>query len=536
MYIMKKYIYMIAAAALAFAGCAKEVAKVDDAPKADGKTMTFKVSVEDPIMDAETKATLGRDGVFAWKNEDQVAFINSSGSIAAAGTISGDEVTVNSGDYVYAIYPMSAHNGLQKIAYNNQTGPIVVAQVTAGKDLTFYHIASLVNIKVSGVTVDSSIEFAASGASSCGANFSFDTDGVPTLSGSDFTYPLITTGKYTPEQLANGVSITVPNVSYPGFKIGLRTESKVVYYEKETTKTFDLSTRGKLLNMKEFAVPTYTVVGEAWRNIDSTTGTDVTTDTFTTAWDLNQKANNMMPCGNGIYKISYSNAPEKLIFKIVKNHSYDESWPTENYEYEVHDINGTVTIVFDSNNNSITVEDADAYVIAGPAVVFGSEWGKRDQNNRMSEKYNDVTLYKSYTKVSGEISFKVVKNNSSWYPSANYVHTVPSEGDLTVVFYTDSNTPYAFDSASTYTIAGSAGMFGTEWDETDNNNQMTFSADYTYSKTYPNVPAGSYVFKIVRNKDWDEGSWPASNYSLTVTEEKDITIKINVMTQQVTVE
>ena len=244
---------MIAAAALAFAGCAKEVAKVDDAPKADGKTMTFKVSVEDPIMDAETKATLGRDGVFAWKNEDQVAFINSSGSIAAAGTISGDEVTVNSGDYVYAIYPMSAHNGLQKIAYNNQTGPIVVAQVTAGKDLTFYHIASLVNIKVSGVTVDSSIEFAASGASSCGANFSFDTDGVPTLSGSDFTYPLITTGKYTPEQLANGVTISVPNVSYAdGFTVGIKAGNRFIYKKEASAKAkySQLATRGTLLNMK----------------------------------------------------------------------------------------------------------------------------------------------------------------------------------------------------------------------------------------------------------------------------------------------
>ena len=84
-----------------------------------------------------------------------------------------------------------------------------------------------------------------------------------------------------------------------------------------------------------------------------------------------------------------------------------------------------------------------------------------------------------------------------------------------------------------YTVAGSAGLCGTDWDITNAANDMTKKADGTYEKVYANVAAGTYEFKVVLNHSWDR-AWPASNYSLTVDEDgKTVTVTFDPASQTV---
>ena len=54
-----------------------------------------------------------------------------------------------------------------------------------------------------------------------------------------------------------------------------------------------------------------------------------------------------------------------------------------------------------------------------------------------------------------------------------------------------------------YTVAGSEGLLGTNWDPADMNNLLVLDpATGIYSKTYENVAAGSYEFKVVLNGAW----------------------------------
>ncbi|MBQ5712235.1 MAG: leucine-rich repeat protein, partial [Oscillospiraceae bacterium] len=77
-----------------------------------------------------------------------------------------------------------------------------------------------------------------------------------------------------------------------------------------------------------------------------------------------------------------------------------------------------------------------------------------------------------------------------------------------------------------YFVAGSAGLCGSEWDPGDPANQMTETSEGVWTKSYPNVAAGTYEFKITVgnwSKDWGvsgtgaEGDPVVNNYVLELT-------------------
>lgn len=85
----------------------------------------------------------------------------------------------------------------------------------------------------------------------------------------------------------------------------------------------------------------------------------------------------------------------------------------------------------------------------------------------------------------------------------------------------------------TYTVAGTAGLCGTDWDIANTANDMTKNASGVYEKVYTDVAAGSYAFKVVRDHSWDV-AWPGSNYTLTVSETgSTVTVTFDVSTQTV---
>ena len=66
-------------------------------------------------------------------------------------------------------------------------------------------------------------------------------------------------------------------------------------------------------------------------------------------------------------------------------------------------------------------------------------------------------------------------------------------------------------------VGGPIEVFGSYWDVTDSNNRMTKQANGTYkSKTYKVTADPTGIgFKIVKDNDYDAGSWPESDYTLT---------------------
>ena len=86
-----------------------------------------------------------------------------------------------------------------------------------------------------------------------------------------------------------------------------------------------------------------------------------------------------------------------------------------------------------------------------------------------------------------------------------------------------------------YVVAGVSALCGSEWDVSDVNNQMTKNDDGTYSKTYKNLPAGTYEFKIVLNG----GIWipegMGNNQIIHTETAGDVTITINPADNSITV-
>jgi len=72
-----------------------------------------------------------------------------------------------------------------------------------------------------------------------------------------------------------------------------------------------------------------------------------------------------------------------------------------------------------------------------------------------------------------------------------------------------------------YTVAGEpTTVFGTTWDLTNTANDMAKQTDgsYKWEKTGLELGAGTVAFKVVKNRDWNNGAnaWPAENYTLAI--------------------
>ena len=154
---MKKLIIIFAAAVCALCACQKHEIELLDKPiieKLDNGQVsyTFTAIIADEVSDAETKATIERDGSFTWAENDELKFYESNGTSANARItkVDGSTATISvttenpRANFVSAIYPASAAVAKDQITFNKR-GPIVVSAVNGGT-LNFHHIGSLVKI------------------------------------------------------------------------------------------------------------------------------------------------------------------------------------------------------------------------------------------------------------------------------------------------------------------------------------------------------------------------------------------------------
>ena len=82
---------------------------------------------------------------------------------------------------------------------------------------------------------------------------------------------------------------------------------------------------------------------------------------------------------------------------------------------------------------------------------------------------------------------------------------------------------------ATWTVAGAPDtVFGTSWDAANTNNDMVKQTDGTFKweKDDLTLPEGNIAFKVVKNHDWNAGSYPSANYLLPIAESGIYTITI----------
>ena len=238
-------------------------------------------------------------------------------------------------------------------------------------------------------------------------------------------------------------------------------------------------------------------------------------------------------------------------FKVVKDHAWDEAYPSENFVFNVDETAiYTVTITFNAETQAINVtteKTGDVTVIPEATWTvagnfLGSSWNPEDASNDMTLEGDLYTLVKTDVTLEKGTSyeFKVVKDHA-WtvaYPSNNYTFTVDETGIYTVtvtfnaetqeINVTTVKTGEAGPVEHTYSVMGTLG--GDSWTV---DNDMTKGEDGIYTITFDDVAAGNYEFKVRVDHDWSV-SYPGSNYQLTVDQDgSKVVITFNEETKEV---
>ena len=188
----------------------------------------------------------------------------------------------------------------------------------------------------------------------------------------------------------------------------------------------------------------------------------------------------------------------------------------------------------------------EAYYVAGTAELCGGAWECGNADNKMAQN-SDGLYEKTYPAVpAGNHEFKITDGtwNNSWGKnggSANYTFTTDKVQEVKITFNANTKQILVYldgvciDTPVTeaYYVAGVAELCGNAWACGDEANKMTLDSDGLYKKTYEQVGAGTYEFKVT-DGTWDN-SWGnnGANYSFTLTEEKNVTITFHPGTKEI---
>ncbi len=293
---------------------------------------------------------------------------------------------------------------------------------------------------------------------------------------------------------------------------------------------------------------------------------------FGSNWNETDTSNDLTDKGDGIWELTKTgcileqNVKNEL--KVLKNHSWVESYPAANYVFTVKET-GTysVTIQFNANNFEInvkTTKTGDAVIgektwtVAGFGTILGIEWDPKATENDMIKQDDNVTYILTKTDLTlaiGTYKYKICANHG-W--AENYGDEKDSEGNASVFITKDGiyDLTFTFNSKThevscdatrkadaiiekIWSVAGSEGLFETAWDEQSTANEMTKQKNniYVLVKKGISLNAQTYEYKVCANHDWTEsyGENPIDNATLTIEEDGiyDVTFTFNSVTKEV---
>ena len=259
---------------------------------------------------------------------------------------------------------------------------------------------------------------------------------------------------------------------------------------------------------------------------------------FGTTWAPSLTANDMTSTDGVNYTWSKENVELTAgvaKFKVVKNHSWGEEYPNENYQLSIPS-NGTynVTITFNSDTKAINATATavqttpDVYYVRGNnADIFGSDpWNNND--NVMT-----TTDDTHYTWTSGQatlsandvVEFKVVKNGSEWIGDNgnNITCTATQNGIYTLtVTYTVDGTPVGtlnlVESIPDlyYVVGEPSSVFPNGWNIDDAQLMTANGTTWTWSKSPINLTDDAAIAFKVKKKSGNTETWIPEGANITV--------------------
>ena len=295
---------------------------------------------------------------------------------------------------------------------------------------------------------------------------------------------------------------------------------------------------------------------------------------FGSHWDATDTNNDLTPLGNGIWELTKTDCIlEKNVkneLKVLKDHSWAESYPQTNYVFTVEET-GTYNVTIQFNENTyevgvITKKTGDAVIgektwtVAGSPEILGKDWDETATENDMIKQEDNVTYILTKTDLTlalGTYKYKICANHD-W--AENYGDDNDSEGnasvfitrdgiyDLTFTFNTDTHEVSCVPTRKAdaiiekiWSVAGNEGLFETAWDEQSTANEMTKQENniYVLVKKGISLNAQTYEYKVCSNHDWTEsyGADPLGidNAILIIPEAGtyDVTFTFNQATKEV---
>ena len=168
---------------------------------------------------------------------------------------------------------------------------------------------------------------------------------------------------------------------------------------------------------------------------------------FGSNWNETDTSNDLTDKGDGIWELTKTgcileqNVKNEL--KVLKNHSWAESYPAANYVFTVKET-GTysVTIQFDANNFKInvkTTKTGDAVIgektwtVVGFKAILGKYWVETATENDMIKQEDNVTYILTKTNLTlalGIYQYKICANHG-W--AENYGDDNDPEGNASIV-------------------------------------------------------------------------------------------------------
>ena len=279
---MRENVFILAAAALLFAGCAKEVAE-------QFETASYNTTISAVIDGVDTKAALADDGTFTWQEGDQIAVYTSAkvfktftltdgaGTNKAhfGGNLSDGETVTGPAVYPAALAPDYVSATEVKVTlpeFYTYKGPQTNVPMTgtlASSVLTFKQVGGVIKFAVTGIPDDATkLVVTAKAASLTGT---YNTKNSAAIVAKEAESSTVTIS-FTKTGDAMDFYLPVPTGTFSNLGISVRKADDTVISEK-VASVDNVITRGKLLLMPAVAVVTEGNIANADQLIEFLTNT-----------------------------------------------------------------------------------------------------------------------------------------------------------------------------------------------------------------------------------------------------------------------
>lgn len=298
---------------------------------------------------------------------------------------------------------------------------------------------------------------------------------------------------------------------------------------------------------------TYTVVGD---------GCGLT-------WDQTSSTNDMVADGNvfKLVKEGIELSAGTIEYKIVKDHAWKKSYPQNGNASFTIEKGGKYDVTFTldlsaSPEYSVLAELKEEVVVLPSIAMHGNftgswtdteEFEVAEDKKSASLKLNlDVKTFEFGMRIGGPGNWTangavITRENPSTSlatGSGNMKLTADLAGEYVFTYTYETQTlAVTFPEGEiipvehTYTVAGTpASLFGTEWDPSNTENDMTKQEDgsYKWEKKDLALEAGLIKFKVVEDHDWANPNYPSDDYELNITEAATYTLTITFNNGEVT--